>query len=82
MPPRPSLAKGSGASLVQRTKPSGEGEPLATPRVNGEAAEVGVDRRCAQPGRSGARIALAAPVKTERRGGFLPADLRLIGWTP
>jgi hypothetical protein len=35
MPPRPSAARGSSASLVQRANPSGAGWPEATPSVKG-----------------------------------------------
>src|SRR5687767_11597221 len=46
-----SIESGSGASRVQRTKPSLAGEPEATPSVNGELRHFGrVATACTMPG--------------------------------
>ena len=78
MPPRPSVASGSTASRVQMTNPSGDGSPLATPRVKGSV----FGRTAAALGRASRMMAAGARAAVVVTSPALSKVLRLWSMRP
>src|SRR5690242_16178020 len=65
-----SSESGVGASFVQRTKPSADGAPEATPRLKGLARQTGAFIPLAMAGAARSEAPALNPASTVRRDGW------------